>query len=498
MCGIAGFNLHPDDVGVIDTTTVSEALLHDIVTRGRDATGAAWFDPETGRCMVQKNDDPATKFVGYMDVPKNTQTAIFHTRASTQGSPTLNENNHPIVVRDLVGIHNGVCRNDDEIFEMVGEEKRTAQVDSEAIFAAINFGHWQTNGKPAISDNLLKILGVVKGGAAIAWLEYATQNSLKLARISSSPLMVATSENGSFFFASTALALRDAARKADFKLQGSITDDTHAVPEGTYLQVVEGSIVASHSFEPATKNEGESWRQASAGYGTKGKDSPKKGSTATSGKSSTAPKSSPGKPGKKDKPSDTSSSKGSGTGTTKASEKAATAKASDESDSPGDNFMVSPNGEIVPIADLMAEDKGDKDTAALIQTIHYSLVGSIGSIGTPVTRNNYEFDTRFDAINDYTEGLSTTDDKQFFQITADLGAWHEIGDWGYLSFAGQEETPCQLVSMPDTFPGGKYVLRAYIQNEKVVGGYETVLVNREIDEFDLTADQESPLVTPKK
>lgn len=503
MCGIAGFSLHPDDIGKVDASKLADAMLRDIVSRGRDATGAAWFDPEDGRCLVQKNDDPATRFVDYMSIPAGASTAIFHTRASTKGSPSLNENNHPIVCRDLVGVHNGVCRNDDALFDKVGTDKRTAQVDSEAIFAAINFGHWQIEGKPVIGDNLLDILGEIEGGAAIAWLEYATSNSLKLARISGSPLIVATSESGSFFFASTATAITAAARKADVKLNGDYSNNTHALPEGTYLQVVDGTMVSSHTFEPFTRDAGESWKTESksgssytAGASSSGSSASKSTATTTKaaaktddadkgkGDSGKATGNAPSKPGAKSSPS--------------SSEATSTADTDKDDDGTVAEFVVDSDGKVLSLESLLELDPDDSPPGAVeaaIIAIHHSLVEAVGNGGEDILgHNKFDLEVRFDAVNEYCEGLNTKDDAEFFETTGALGAWHEIGDWGYTDFLRNKEVPCQVVSMPETFPHGDYVLRCYMPSPDAKGKYETFLVTRTVDEFSLVSSIENPLV----
>lgn len=490
MCGIAGFNLSPADQGNINVRAVSEALLNDIVSRGRDATGAAWFDPETGACMVQKNDDPATKFVTYLEIPEGATNAIFHTRAATQGSPSLNENNHPIVVRNLVGVHNGCIRNDDEIFELIGKEKRTAQVDSEAIFAAINFGHWVVEGKPVISDNLLDILGKPRGGAAIAWLQYDTTNVLHLARLSGSPLIIAHTEGGSLFFASTAKALHDAARKAKVELRGATySEKTHDIPEGTYLKVVDGLLASSHSFTPATRNAGEDWRSASSQY------------------SSTAPKAK--KDDKKDdKKVDKKDDKKVPTSTTSVKKEdpkpsGPNTPSSKAPDAPTDNttgkeWMTGTNGEILPLSVLREADVPEDNLGAwelALDAIHASLVESVGSISDTVKATAANGEKRLTAIAEYVEGLTVKDDDaEFFRVTDQLGAWLEVGDWCLVKVFGREDVAAQLVSLPTTFPGGEYILRCYIANEDAPNGYETAIIARKLGGFVNVGPVEEPLV----
>lgn len=115
--------------------------------RGKDATGAVILF-EDGNFFGMKRGEKVSDFLakfgtnkncygGLLKVWKNTKvpvkTFIGHCRAGTSGSNIDNKNNHPIKVGNIVGVHNGVIRNDEEIFKNLGCE-RDAKVDSEAIF----------------------------------------------------------------------------------------------------------------------------------------------------------------------------------------------------------------------------------------------------------------------------------------------------------------------------------------------------------------------------
>lgn len=230
MCGIAGFCLNVDEH--VDATALTKALLLGIEERGRHATGVAWAH-EDGRAWLSKAAIPASVFVAGDHVPADTRTVIAHTRWATQGAPTNNDNNHPIDVGGLVGIHNGCVSNDDEIFARIGKDKRIAQVDSEAIFA--NILHSEQDTTDALAE--------VRGSAAVAWLETEAPDILHVARINSSPVVIGLTAKGSFLFASTESALRSGAQSVGITL----TKVFH-LGEGAYLQVHDGSIVESQSF----------------------------------------------------------------------------------------------------------------------------------------------------------------------------------------------------------------------------------------------------------
>src|SRR6185437_13845675 len=62
---------------------------------------------------------------------------LVHVRDYTKGHPRIEANNHPIRHGAVVGVHNGIIFNDDDLMEQHGFERAEPlmTVDSEAIFA---------------------------------------------------------------------------------------------------------------------------------------------------------------------------------------------------------------------------------------------------------------------------------------------------------------------------------------------------------------------------
>ena len=86
----------------------------------------------------------------------------MHVRDYTKGHPTIEANNHPIRHGSVVGIHNGIIVNDEEIFARYGFERAHPDmtVDSEAIFALAE----HAEGSPEALEEL-------HGAMATAWLD---------------------------------------------------------------------------------------------------------------------------------------------------------------------------------------------------------------------------------------------------------------------------------------------------------------------------------------
>ena len=185
MCGIVvalafGKLSEKDEVirqGVMQYLTTE--LLIATEERGKDATGAAiLFDD--GKYVGLKRGQRAADYLSIFGESKEwygsllkvwrehkTHSRVFlgHCRAATIGDKEDNENNHPIKVGNLIGIHNGVIKNPGEIFKKLGC-KRDGEVDSEAIFRL--FDHYTNQGKePFTIDMVQNIVNRLDGQFAI-------------------------------------------------------------------------------------------------------------------------------------------------------------------------------------------------------------------------------------------------------------------------------------------------------------------------------------------
>src|SRR5229473_3133696 len=134
ICGIAGYSLSARSD--VDRTLAAQSLLAGIADRGADAVGYAHRSPGDEYAVVTKQRTPASKLLDRIHVPASAAEVLVHVRDYTKGHPSIAANNHPVRHGPVVGIHNGIILNDDELLEPLrcarAEPRMT--VDSEAIF----------------------------------------------------------------------------------------------------------------------------------------------------------------------------------------------------------------------------------------------------------------------------------------------------------------------------------------------------------------------------
>ena len=114
-------------------------------------------------------------------MPQAATELLVHVRDYTKGHPSISANNHPVRHGPVVGIHNGIILNDDELlaqYSCARSEPRMT-VDSEAIFALA-----------AHSQNDPLALEALTGSLAAAWLDARVPGTVFAARGAGRPLWI--------------------------------------------------------------------------------------------------------------------------------------------------------------------------------------------------------------------------------------------------------------------------------------------------------------------
>jgi glucosamine 6-phosphate synthetase-like amidotransferase/phosphosugar isomerase protein len=232
MCGIAGYSLRSRSG--VGRTLAAQALLAAIAERGADAVGYAYRAPEDTYATVVKQRTPASQLLERVAVPAGSNQLLVHVRDYTKGHPSIAANNHPVRHGPVIGIHNGIITNDDELLapHSCARAEPRMTVDSEAIFALA-----------AHSRNDARALERLRGAMAAGWLDEREPGVVFAARGSGRPLWLGECPDG-VFFASTKLALEVVERYCGLSLK------KREVKEGTWLALRDGAVERRERFRP--------------------------------------------------------------------------------------------------------------------------------------------------------------------------------------------------------------------------------------------------------
>jgi glucosamine 6-phosphate synthetase-like amidotransferase/phosphosugar isomerase protein len=231
MCGIAGYSLSSSSR--VDRTLAAQVLLAAIAERGADAVGYA-YRGQTEPLTLLKQRSGASELLPDVRVPAGASQLVLHVRDYTKGHPRIAANNHPIRHGHVVGVHNGIILNDEEIFArrrfLRAEPEMT--VDSEAIFALAE----ALPGEPEGLEEL-------RGSMAAAWFDDRVPDVLYAARGVGRPLWLGCSEEESVF-ASTRFALETVETYLGLEL------DKSEVEDGTLIGLRDGRPRIEGRFSP--------------------------------------------------------------------------------------------------------------------------------------------------------------------------------------------------------------------------------------------------------
>ncbi len=232
MCGIAGYSL--SSRSGVDRTLAAQSLLAGIAERGADAVGYAHRSPDESYPVVTKQRTPASMLLDRIEVPQSATELLVHVRDYTKGHPSIPANNHPVRHGPVVGIHNGIIVNDDELLapHSCARAEPRMTVDSEAIFALA-----------AHSRNDPRALEALVGSMAAAWLDERERGTIYAARGIGRPLWLGAGRH-ELFFASTRQALEVVERYSRVRLR------MRELQDGTFVALRDARVARLERFRP--------------------------------------------------------------------------------------------------------------------------------------------------------------------------------------------------------------------------------------------------------
>lgn len=240
MCSICGISFQKNN-RIVNSTMIWEILQNLLINcqaRGRSATGVAIANNK--RIVVIKNNLSAEKFVKTLQFEKFLEQhmcfdqkkysvppiqIIGHCRMPTKGTPLNNKNNHPIVTKSFVGIHNGAILNDDQLFDNHKNDfERDGEVDSEIIFKLIEKYYADYKNMPrAIQSANSELFG----GMACAFVTTKNPYLLWLFRHASPVSIFHYKKVGMIIFASNEKYIIDATKKMSIGAASQISIRLH-------------------------------------------------------------------------------------------------------------------------------------------------------------------------------------------------------------------------------------------------------------------------------
>jgi hypothetical protein len=190
-------------------------LAHLSESRGKDSSGLAFRDEAERELLVLKGAVPLGYLLKRKEVTeqidrmigstpldrtadrKRTFAVMGHSRLVTNGSQLNDVNNQPVVKDGMIGIHNGIIVNENELWSRHPGIRRTYEIDTEVMLALIRQyirEDWD------VAAAVSKTVGEIFGTVAAAYF----MDDLDLLAIATNngSLYVLTDEKGLFAFAS--------------------------------------------------------------------------------------------------------------------------------------------------------------------------------------------------------------------------------------------------------------------------------------------------------
>jgi asparagine synthetase B (glutamine-hydrolysing) len=235
MCGIFGFVAHKN--AGYDRTFIKkslEMLAQLSESRGKDSSGLVFRNEPAREFHVFKGAVYLNDLVKNKDVTdqmedmlrsscnnlagreRSTFAVMGHSRLVTNGSQLIEGNNQPVVKDGVIGIHNGIIVNEEDLWSQHPDIYRTYEIDTEVMFALIRkYVRTGWDVSTATSKTISEIFGTVAAAFFIDDLDMlamATNNG---------SLYVLTDERGLFAFASEEYFLKRMAKKMHLDTKGN-------------------------------------------------------------------------------------------------------------------------------------------------------------------------------------------------------------------------------------------------------------------------------------
>lgn len=151
MCGIFGIitkNNTNYTKAFLQNSLKTLALLSE--SRGKDSSGLCLLDSKNNRLNVLKGPIPVSELFKKQQVKEKISQAFSktgsgnymafgHARLVTNGTQLDDDNNQPVVKDGVIGVHNGIVVNTDELWNKNKEIKKDYDIDTEVFLALTRY-----------------------------------------------------------------------------------------------------------------------------------------------------------------------------------------------------------------------------------------------------------------------------------------------------------------------------------------------------------------------
>jgi glutamine---fructose-6-phosphate transaminase (isomerizing) len=173
MCGIFGVITSKQSACSKDFLLKSIrklALLSE--TRGKDSSGLCLLNQKSQIIHIVKGPVPISELLSRKEVKKEITCALIdgeytkyifgHARLVTNGTQLNDANNQPVVKDGVVGVHNGIVVNVDNLWDNHPKITRENEIDTEVLLALIRSEIVANNSvEEAVSKSINKVFGTV-------------------------------------------------------------------------------------------------------------------------------------------------------------------------------------------------------------------------------------------------------------------------------------------------------------------------------------------------
>jgi len=241
MCAICGVGLLFDKK--LNNSTLLKTFFTNLLVAcqggGRSASGVSFM--RENKVDVLRRGIPASNLIITEEYTKLTTecinlesekkgeklvSIIGHCRIPTKGSPHNNKNNHPVVVDNIIGVHNGAISNDDSLFDRF-KFPRIAQVDTEIIFQLIS-NFTKGTGTGTTQEAIIRAANLMSGSFACAVQNTDAPYNLYIFRAHNPTKVRYYYEDGFVAFATSDFYLDDAAKTVSLGKYREIVYNTNS------------------------------------------------------------------------------------------------------------------------------------------------------------------------------------------------------------------------------------------------------------------------------